>query len=163
MEFSKKIIYKDIKDSWKQIIKKCMYPEYKNIKKKIMSSNDIIFPNFDNIFETFKHFDFNETKVVILGQDCYINSIVIDGILYPQACGLSFSVNDKHKVPPSLKNIFLELEETVDGFKKPNNGDLSRWVKEEKVLLLNCALTVRKGESNSHASLWKPITDKIIK
>jgi len=163
MDFSKKNIYKNVKKSWKDIIKPEFSLEYKNIKEMILSSNEIIFPNYSNIFETFKYFDLDETKVVILGQDCYINYIEEDDELYPQACGLAFSVHQKHKIPPSLKNIYIELEETVKGFKKPNNGDLSRWVTDEKILLLNCALTVEKGKSNSHAKQWEKVTDKIIK
>ena len=84
-------------------------------------------------------------------------------IIYPQANGLAFSVSKKHKIPPSLKNIFKELDETMEDFKIPDHGDLTRWVSNEKILLLNSALTVEHGKSNSHIKLWEPITDNIIK
>ena len=104
----------------------------------------------------------NETKVVILGQDCYINYKTVNDKICPQATGLAFSVDPNFKIPPSLKNIFKELEETVDGFSY-KNGDLSRWVKEEKVLLLNASLTVEYKKSNSHSKHWQNLTDNIIK
>ena len=164
MEFSKKVIYKGVKKSWKDIIKESMKNDnYKKIKEKILSTKNIIYPNYDNIFETFKYFDLEDTKVVIIGQDCYINHIIKDTIVIPQANGMCFSVSSEHKTPPSLKNIFKELDETIDEFTIPTSGDLSRWVKEEKVLLLNAALTVEAGKSNSHANLWTPVTNNIIK
>lgn len=164
MEFSKKVIYKDVKKSWKHIIKESMQNgNYKKIKEKILSSKNKIYPNYNNIFETFKYFDLEDTKVVIIGQDCYINQITKNTIIIPQATGMSFSVSSDHKIPPSLKNIFKELDETIDDFTIPKSGDLSRWVKEEKILLLNAALTVEAGKSNSHAEIWKPVTNNIIK
>lgn len=126
------------------------------------TENNICYPNKKDVLNAFKYFPINNTKVVIIGQDCYINSIDINGKTIPQANGLAFSVSKEHKIPPSLKNIFKEMYETIDDFKIPNNGDLT-YLAKQGVLLLNCALTVKKGESNSHAKLWKPITDKIIK
>ncbi len=164
MEFSKKVIYKGVKKSWKDIIKESMKNDnYKKIKEKILSTKNIIYPNYDNIFETFKYFDLEDTKVVIIGQDCYINHIIKDTIVIPQANGMCFSVSSEHKTPPSLKNIFKELDETIDEFTIPTSGDLSRWVKEEKVLLLNAALTVEAGKSNSHANLWTPVQIILLK
>tara|TARA_A100001015_G_C15001062_1_gene718525 strand:- start:426 stop:1157 length:732 start_codon:yes stop_codon:yes gene_type:complete len=164
MKFKRKYIYNNVKKSWKNIITKSMTDEqYKTIKKTINSSNNVIYPNIENVFETFKYFDVNELKVVILGQDCYINCLKENDIIYPQANGLAFSVSKKHKIPPSLKNIFKELDETMEDFKIPDHGDLTRWVSNEKILLLNSALTVEHGKSNSHIKLWEPITDNIIK
>lgn len=121
-----------------------------------------IFPNKENVLNAFMHFKLQDIKVVILGQDCYISSIHRDCIEIPQANGLAFSVNKEHKIPPSLKNIFKEMNESIDDFTIPDNGDLT-YLAKQGVLLLNCALTVVKGSSNSHAKLWKPVTDKIIK
>ena len=73
-----------------------------------------------------------------------------------------FSVNPEFKIPPSLKNIFKELEETIENFSY-ENGDLSRWVQEEKVLLLNASLTVEYKKSNSHSKHWQGLTDNVIK
>lgn len=127
-------------------------------------SNDLkkTFPNKSDVLNSFKYFKLKETKVVILGQDCYINSIIKNDIEIPQANGLAFSVNEEHKTPPSLKNIFKEMSETLDNFEQPLNGDLT-YLAKQGVLLLNCALTVNKGKSNSNANIWKPITDRVIK
>ena len=127
-----------------------------------LDKNQYIFPHKNDVLNAFKYFNIKNTKVVILGQDCYINSINVGNEEIPQANGLAFSVNKEHKIPPSLKNIFKEMDETIDNFKIPCDGDLT-YLAKQGILLLNCALTVRKGESNSHALLWKPITDKIIK
>ena len=164
MKFSRKTIYKNVNKSWKKIIKKSMSDEcYQKLKEKIKNEKRNIYPNYNNIFETFKYFDVDETKVVIIGQDCYINSVKKNDIIIPQANGMAFSVTSEHAIPPSLRNIFKEMNETLEDFTIPKSGDLSRWVKEEKVLLLNAALTVVEKKSNSHAKLWQPITNNIIK
>merc|ERR1712065_123179 len=80
----------------------------------------------------------------------------------PQAHGLAFSVPETHKIPPSLSNIFKELKLENENYKIPNNGNLIRWVKEENILLLNTALTVIKGESNSHQKIWNNFTNDLI-
>lgn len=163
-----RIILKNVKPKWKKmwqnefndseilefLLKK--YKEYENTEKKI-------YPNKENILETFKYFDLDEVKLVFLGQDPYINSQIIDDIDTPQATGLSFSVPDKVKIPPSLNNIFKELKNEFPEYQIPNNGNLIRWVKEENILLLNTALTVKKGKSNSHQKKWENITNNVIK
>ena len=111
--------------------------------------NDNRFPSDNLIFNIFNIIEPNDIKVVILGQDPYIKD--------DEAMGLSFSVPDGTNIPPSLRNIFKNLD-----ISNRKNGDLTNWA-EQGVFLLNCALTVQKGRSNSHAKQWKPITDKIIK
>jgi uracil-DNA glycosylase len=128
----------------------------------IYNNDNIIYPKKEDIFNAFKYCEINEIKVVILGQDCYINSLNKNNILIPQANGLAFSVNKEHKIPPSLKNIFKEMSETIENFNYPENGNLS-YLAKQGVLLLNSALTVEHGKSNSHALYWQPFTDKIIK
>ncbi|XP_059468729.1 uracil-DNA glycosylase-like [Neocloeon triangulifer] len=97
---------------------------------------------------------FDQTKVVILGQDPYHN----DG----QAHGLCFSVQDVHP-PPSLVNIFKELEKDIDGFKHPGHGNLNGWARQG-VLLLNTVLTVKAHNAKSHANQgWETFTDAVIK
>ena len=147
------------KKMWKQIFKKHKILEI--IAKKY--SKYEVYPPKHKLLETFKYFDLNETKLVFLGQDPYINSFEINGLDTPQAMGLSFSVPKGIKPPPSLMNIFKELKNEYPDFKIPKSGDLSRWVKEEKILLFNTALTVKKGESNSHQKLWSSATDDVIK
>ena len=120
-----------------------------------------VFQMKKDVLNAFKYFKLQDTNVVILGQDCYINSIKKDGIEIPQANGLAFSVNKEHKIPPSLKNIYKEMAESINDFTIPNDGDLTYLAKQG--VLLNCALTVKKGSSNSYAKIWKSVTDKIIK
>lgn len=148
--------------SWSNMFNHICKEDINTFIDSIYEDNINCYPNKEDVLNAFKYFKLKDTKVVILGQDCYINSINIDGKEIPQANGLAFSVNKEHKIPPSLKNIFKEMNETLDMFEIPKNGDLT-YLAKQGVLLLNCALTVIKGSSNSHAKMWKPITDEIIK
>lgn len=110
-------------------------------------------PPKDMIFNAFNKTPFESVRVVIIGQDPYHTQDV--------AMGLSFSVRAGKRVPPSLKNIFKEIEKDV-GQDIPDNGDLTKW-SQQGVLLLNAVLTVRKGEANSHAGEgWEAITSAAI-
>ena len=112
-----------------------------------------IFPADDDIFNTFHYTPFSAVKVVILGQDPYHN--------HGQAHGLSFSVNPDVKIPPSLLNIYKELNSEL-GLYIPNNGYLKKWA-DQGVLLLNAVLTVRAHQAYSHANMgWELFTDRVI-
>ena len=112
-----------------------------------------IYPDMRNIFNALKASSFKDTKVVILGQDPYHGE--------NQAHGLAFSVQPKVKIPPSLLNMYKELNSDIGCF-IPNNGYLVPWA-NQGVLLLNTVLTVRSGEPNSHKGKGCEIfTDKII-
>ncbi|MGS4344805.1 uracil-DNA glycosylase [Myroides odoratus] len=112
-----------------------------------------IYPPQEQVFAAFEALDFKDIKVVILGQDPYHGEF--------QANGLAFSVHQGVKFPPSLKNIFKELEDDV-GIKNLHNGDLSHWVKQG-VLLLNATLTVEATKAGSHQKKgWETFTDKVI-
>jgi len=113
-----------------------------------------VFPRKENIFKVFS-MDILEIKLVLLGQDPY------HGI--DQAMGLSFSVPQKITIPPSLYNIYkeLKLEFPDRGYIFPY-GDLSRWFDEEKIFLLNSALTVECATPGSHLQLWEKFTDSVI-
>jgi uracil-DNA glycosylase len=167
LEYSKKNMIKGVKKSWKKFIEKEMEKEYfDNIINKIKKDQGckkLIFPFPDKVFETLKYTRKSNLKCVIIGQDPYINYQVIENKVVPQAMGMSFSVPKSVKVPPSLKNIYKELDESIDTFNIPNHGDLSRWVKEENIILLNAALTVVEGKSNSHKKIWANFTDNLIK
>ena len=114
----------------------------------------IIYPKSDDIFRAFELTPFDKVKVVILGQDPYHGA--------GQAHGLSFSVENGIRFPPSLQNIFKELETDIEGFKNPNQGNLSNWAKQG-VLMLNASLTVRANEAGSHQKQgWENFTDKVI-
>ena len=113
-----------------------------------------IYPPKEDIFAALKNTPFKDVKVVIVGQDPYHGE--------GEAMGLSFSVHDGIKLPPSLKNIYKELEDDL-GYKPVTSGDLTKWTKEG-VLLLNATLTVIKDTPNSHAKLgWDKFTDYVIR
>ena len=113
-----------------------------------------IYPNMNDIFNCFKLTDYSSVKAVILGQDPYHG--------YGQAHGLCFSVKKGVTPPPSLKNIYKELQLDL-GITPPNHGELTQWA-ENGVLLLNTVLTVREGNPNSHKDCgWQWFTDEVIK
>ncbi|MEJ6736318.1 MAG: uracil-DNA glycosylase [Flavobacteriales bacterium] len=121
-----------------------------------------IFPKEENVFNAFNTTPFNKVKVVIIGQDPYHSYEEINGGNLPHAHGLSFSVpTGTNKIPPSLKNIFKELNQDL-GFKIPKQGDLRSWAKQG-VLLLNATLTVRAHEAGSHQKKgWETFTNNVI-
>jgi uracil-DNA glycosylase len=113
-----------------------------------------IFPAQENIFAALNLTPLPSVKAVILGQDPYHGA--------GQAHGLSFSVREGTPLPPSLKNIFVELSENLS-LPPPKSGDLTRWAKEG-VLLLNSILTVEEGKPGSHSDFgWQDLTDQIIR
>lgn len=117
-------------------------------------SSRVIYPSMYDIFNAFKYTDYDDVKVVILGQDPYHGE--------GEAHGLSFSVKPGIAIPPSLRNIYKELRDSL-GCYIPNNGYLEKWAKQG-VLLLNTALTVRKDLANSHRNMgWEIFTDRVIK
>ena len=117
-------------------------------------NNQTVFPAKNNIFNALKLTSYKDTKVVIMGQDPYHGE--------GEAHGLSFSVQKGIKIPPSLQNIYKELESDL-GIKPSQHGDLTKWAKEG-VLLLNAVLTVEKDKPASHRNLgWELLTDYIIK
>lgn len=129
------------------------FKKFMNIIKTKYNENTC-FPEYSNIFNALKLTSYKDTKVVILGQDPY------HGI--GEAHGLSFSVQDGIRKPPSLKNIFKELKDDL-GIEEPESGNLTNWAKEG-VLLLNSVLTVEKDKAASHKDLgWELFTDHIIK
>lgn len=114
-----------------------------------------IYPDESLYFNALKLFPLENVKVVILGQDPYHGE--------GQAHGLSFSVPDGVKIPPSLRNIYKELAASIDDFEIPISGNLTHWA-EQGVLLLNSVLSVEKGCAGSHAEKgWEIFTDNIIK
>ena len=142
--------------TWTEILAPIKNTEYfttlwEKVKEEYQTTK--CFPPKDQIFRAIELTPFEEVKVVIIGQDPYHND--------NQANGLCFSVSDKVTAPPSLKNIFKELEDDL-GIKKTSN-ELEMWAKQG-VLLLNATLTVRAHEANSHKDLgWEQFTDFIIK
>ncbi|MFL2713663.1 MAG: uracil-DNA glycosylase, partial [Gammaproteobacteria bacterium] len=119
---------------------------------KLQAQDISIFPPNSSIFRALELVNFFEAKVLILGQDPY------HGL--GQANGLSFSVNKEINIPPSLKNIFLELKNDLN-IPISGHGDLTLWA-EQKILLLNSVLTVEQGVPNSHQEIgWEKLTNNI--
>ena len=145
-----------INKGWDEVLKEEFKKDYfrkLGIFVKSEYKSKICFPQYKDIFNALRYTDYDEVKVVILGQDPYHGT--------GEAHGLSFSVHDNIKRPPSLANIFKELETDL-GIKKENN-DLTGWAKQG-VLLLNSIMSVVKDKPLSHKEKgWEIFTDNIIK
>lgn len=143
-------------NSWDLVLHDEMQKSYFNYIKEFIKEerlNKTIFPPAKDLFNAFKLTDFNDVKVVILGQDPYHGE--------NEAMGLSFSVRRGVRTPPSLKNIFKELKDDL-GIQRVDT-DLSDWA-EQGVFLLNTVLTVEKDKANSHKDIgWEIFTDYVIK
>ena len=123
-----------------------------NVKNEY--KNNICFPKYENIFNALKLTSYKDTKIVIIGQDPYHGE--------GEAHGLSFSVQEGVKLPPSLQNIFKELQSDL-GIAIPTSGNLTRWA-NQGVLLLNATLTVRAHQAGSHQRKgWEDFTDAAIR
>jgi uracil-DNA glycosylase len=132
-------------------------PYFKQLEKFVADEQEkyTIYPPAEKIFTALKLTSYEDTRVLLLGQDPYIQM--------GQAHGLAFSVEDKRaRIPPSLRNIYKELKDDI-GVEPPDHANLSDWAKQG-ILMLNVVLTVRMGESNSHKNKgWETFTDKIIR
>ncbi|CAL2055125.1 uracil-DNA glycosylase [Tenacibaculum sp. 190524A05c] len=146
----------NIAESWKHILQPEFEQDYfKNLVQFVQEEYNefTCYPKGSDIFAAFDYCAFDDVKVVIIGQDPY------HGV--GQANGLCFSVHDGISHPPSLINIFKEIETDL-GITYPESGDLSRWAKQG-VLLLNATLTVRAHEAGSHQKKgWEQFTDSVI-
>ena len=144
-------------NDWDLILKDELNKEYFKVllsKVKELYNTKTIYPKQTDLFKAFRTTSYENTKVVILGQDPYHGE--------NQAEGLSFSVKVGIKQPPSLQNIFKELHDDL-GYNPPKDGSLVKWA-EEGVLLLNTVLTVEKDKAASHKDLgWETFTDAVIK
>ncbi|SDB10745.1 uracil-DNA glycosylase [Eubacterium oxidoreducens] len=145
-----------ITNDWLKVVKpELEKPYYKELYQFMTQEykTRIIYPPADDIFNAFHFTPLSKVKVLILGQDPYHNE--------NQAHGLSFSVKPGNEIPPSLKNIYKELNDDL-GLAIPNNGYLRKWA-EQGVLMLNTVLTVRAHQANSHQNRgWEQFTDAII-
>ena len=146
-----------IAPSWKSKLEpEFQKPYFEDLIKFVKDEyrSNTIYPPGNEIFRAFDCADFNEVKVVIIGQDPYHGQ--------GQANGLCFSVRDRVTMPPSLKNIFKEIQSDL-GKPFPTNGELERWARQG-VLLLNATLTVMASSPGSHQNKgWETFTDSVIK
>ena len=144
-----------LNNDWKMVLNSTISEAYFQdlglfLEKELIAYD--IFPPIDQIFAAFQRCSFEQTKVVIIGQDPYHGA--------GQAQGLSFSVPPTFPLPPSLRNIYKELYDDLRIIR--NDGDLRSWA-DQGVLLLNAVLTVRSGEPNSHAKRgWEEFTQEVI-
>ncbi|WP_100405791.1 uracil-DNA glycosylase [Bacillus solitudinis] len=146
------ILGNDWNDYLKEEFEKPYYQDLHHFLKQEYATATV-YPPMDQIFNALQYTSYQQTKVVIIGQDPYHGP--------GQAHGLSFSVKPGVRVPPSLKNIFKELKNDI-GCEIPSHGSLVPWAKQG-VLMLNTVLTVRAGEAASHKGKgWEQFTDKVI-
>ena len=143
---------------WKDVIGvEKEQPYFRHILQQVQNARDqgnIIYPPRNEVFSAFQLTEFEQVKVVILGQDPYHGP--------NQAHGLAFSVKPGIAVPPSLVNMYKELAADIEGFRIPNHGYLVPWA-QQGVLLLNTVLTVEQGKAHSHANFgWETFTDRVI-
>ncbi|MGX7666554.1 uracil-DNA glycosylase [Flavobacterium pedocola] len=146
----------DIHPSWGTVLaSEFEKPYFKSLISFVQNeyATQKCYPEEKQIFSAFDHCPFDKVKVVIIGQDPYHGA--------GQANGLCFSVNDGIPLPPSLVNIFKEIEKDL-GIQFPESGNLERWA-DQGILLLNATLTVRESEAGSHQKKgWETFTDAII-
>lgn len=148
-----------LNDSWKEILAKEFTKPYWSdldafVTREREENPGKIYPPEDQVFAAMNHMDYDDVRVVLIGQDPYHGP--------GQAHGLSFSVLPGHSHPPSLRNMFKELKSDL-GIDAPSHGTLTHWA-EQGVLLLNTVLTVRHKEANSHKQQgWEKFTREIVK
>ena len=147
----------NIGNEWDELLKNEFQSDYYLKLRNFLAyeyKHYTVYPNMYDIFNALKTTSYSDVKVVILGQDPYHGP--------NQAHGMCFSVKKGVEAPPSLKNIFKELQDDC-GCSIPPHGELTEWAKQG-VLLLNTVLTVRAGQANSHANKgWEILTDQIIR
>ena len=144
--------------TWQEIIRQQQSQAYfhhiNDFVEKQRRDGKVIYPPQDQVFSAFDMTPFEDVRVVILGQDPYHGA--------QQAHGLAFSVLPGVKIPPSLRNMYKELADDIEGFVPPTHGYLASWAKQG-VLMLNTVLTVEEGKAHSHAKCgWETFTDHII-
>ncbi|MEZ9057075.1 uracil-DNA glycosylase [Vibrio pelagius] len=144
--------------TWQKIIRQqesqAYFQHINDFVEKQRQDGKVIYPPQEQVFSAFDMTPFEDVRVVILGQDPYHGA--------QQAHGLAFSVLPGVKIPPSLRNMYKELADDIEGFVPPTHGYLASWAKQG-VLMLNTVLTVEEGKAHSHAKCgWEAFTDHII-
>lgn len=148
---------KIFENDWQKLLEEEMEKDYyKDLRKFLIDeyNTQVVYPEMYSIYNALHYTDYKKVKVLLLGQDPYHGP--------NQAHGFAFSVQEGVRTPPSLLNMYKELQNDL-GYEIPNHGNLQKWA-DEGVLLLNTSLTVRSGQANSHSGKgWEVFTDKIIK
>lgn len=155
-----RIVKERVPKGWEEVFKEAM-PELQDISD-ILNEQEreygTYYPLKRDLFRAFELTPAQKVKVVMLGQDPYPQTL-LSGL--PRATGLSFSVRRDDEIPFSLKNIYKELEGSIEGFKAPCHGDLTEWA-YQGVFLLNMCLTVIPGKPGSHKELWLGFIVKVL-
>ena len=144
--------------TWQEIIRQQQSQPYfqqiNDFVEQQRRDGKVVYPPENQVFSAFDMTPFEDVRVVILGQDPYHGA--------QQAHGLAFSVLPGVKIPPSLRNMYKELADDIEGFEAPTHGYLESWA-QQGVLMLNTVLTVEEGKAHSHAKCgWETFTDHII-
>jgi uracil-DNA glycosylase len=144
--------------TWQEIIRQQQSQSYfqqiNDFVEQQRRDGKVVYPPENQVFSAFDMTPFEDVRVVILGQDPYHGA--------QQAHGLAFSVLPGVKIPPSLRNMYKELADDIEGFEAPTHGYLESWA-QQGVLMLNTVLTVEEGKAHSHAKCgWETFTDHII-
>lgn len=160
-------MFLSIRGSWKEFFLSVL-PLADDIERAIYTKNELLikepwtqrsfFPNRIDLLRAFNLTPLDTVNVVILGQDPYPN---LGTDCQPRATGLSFSVREGEAIPPSLVNIFRELEATVPSFSMPSHGNLESWARQG-ILMINSSLTVYPDIAASHSAIWKAFTKSLI-
>ncbi len=148
---------------WESLFHKCKHILAKISERLDNEENTYgeYYPLVNDIFNAFIYTPLDEVKVVILGQDPYYQTVVIDHKRVPRPVGLSFSVRKGDKIPSSLQNIYKEIKQCYPAFNIPKHGDLTSWAKQG-ILMLNYSLTVRKGTPNTHVKIWEEFINEVF-
>lgn len=149
----------NVDSAWKEVLAQEIEQDYfikiRTFLEAESAAGKVIYPPSNLVFNIFDRISLADIRVVILGQDPYHGE--------GQAHGLSFSVPKTEKIPASLRNVYKELEEDIEGFVKPKHGNLEAWA-EQGVFLLNSSLTVEAKKAGAHAKIgWTSFTDAVIK
>ena len=144
--------------TWQEIIRQQQSQPYfqqiNDFVEQQRRDGKVVYPPENQVFSAFDMTPFEDVRVVILGQDPYHGA--------QQAHGLAFSVLPGVKIPPSLRNMYKELADDIEGFEAPTHGYLESWA-QQGILMLNTVLTVEEGKAHSHAKCgWETFTDHII-
>lgn len=151
-------------ESWEKVFEDAKY-ELEDVSK-ILDEQERIYGSYyplkKDIFAAFQRTKLSDVKVVILGQDPYPQTISVNGKSVARAVGFSFSVRKEDSIPSSLRNIYIELANSVRGFTTPDHGCLEEWT-NQGVLMLNSCLTIRPGSPGSHGDIWLGFINKVFR
>lgn len=145
---------------WEEVFASAYY-ELEDISRILKDDKErygSYYPHNKDLFRAFELTPLNGVRLVFIGQDPYFKQ-ARDGL--PEAMGLSFSVRKNLPIPPSLRNIYKEIQDSIPGFKIPTHGDLTKWA-QQGVLLLNMSLTVRPNKPKSHDRLWMSFNYRVL-